>query len=188
MARLFQITRLSNELMPTTSAWWCIDSSREILPWPYPRYRVERGKRFTNERTNEGTRLCFRSLMRGGRNTQGWVVACPTPHTSRWHSSNYVFPDLSRLPTVPNIAQRFHHALFEGLFSTEHLHPRGARCHCGSCWNARTWRAISSFLLLPPWTSLSLAMRPARECHIWGLAIFLSSPICQFLGDRVFNL
>ena len=27
---------------------------------------------------------------------------------------------------MPNIAQRFHHALFEGLFSTEHLHPRRA--------------------------------------------------------------
>lgn len=70
MARLFQITRLSSELMPTTSVWWCIDSSREILPWPYPRYRVERGKRFTNERTKEQdsapVRLCAEEETRRG--------------------------------------------------------------------------------------------------------------------------
>lgn len=35
--------------------------------------------------------------------------------------------------------------------------PTPSRCHCRSCWNARSRRVISSLPLLPPWTSLSPA-------------------------------
>ena len=140
MVRLFQITGLSNQLMPTTSARWCIDSSREILLPLRSLIPDTKSSAETASRTNEDSSLC--SLMRGERKhtrgVVGWLVLVSPIHPSYitdWHSSNYVFPDLSRLPIVPNIARRFHRALFRGLFSTWHLHPR--RCHGRSCWNAR---------------------------------------------------
>lgn len=188
MVRLFQITRLSNQLMPTTSAPVmhrfppAKSSPHEVLSSIQSRARKE-----SVSRTNEDSSPC--SLMRGERNTlQGWWAGSSpspsssspqyTPHTSRWHSSNYVFPDLSRLPTVPNIAESFSPRLIpRAVF---HLTPptHAPGCHSRSlseyCLRVPEGYKLPSWLL-PTWTSLSLATR--SRC-----TLLLSLPkISQFL-------